>query len=167
MTYTATYFLNAPALQGYAEIVPVLVVYPGGTPAGGSLSLQMPPTATAAQAVDIADTILDAVARWRDDLADRAGRPRRSAVPLTLYRAAHDSIPLGLYTSREAARAHCEDLMRREGDAGTLVWIPDDDTPEATEDLVVFPVGSSDAPVTGYTVTPLSAAAAYDPEADE
>src|SRR5690606_35944200 len=57
----------------------------------------------------------------------------------TVYRASHDSIVMGLYTSREAARAHCETVLRHEiGDKGVLGWIPDDGSDLAPEELFIF-----------------------------
>ncbi|MEU2111862.1 hypothetical protein [Streptomyces sp. NPDC019507] len=98
--------------------------------------------------------------------------PGQQLPALTVYRASHDSIVMGLYTSREAAREHCETLTRREvGPAGTLGWIPDDGSPDAPEELSVFgPDGDAEGPdetCTGYVVTPLEIASKYDPEADE
>ncbi|MFI6530468.1 hypothetical protein [Streptomyces uncialis] len=87
-----------------------------------------------------------------------------AAEPLTVYRASHDSIPMGLYTSRAAARAHCEAYVRRElGDTVFLGWVPDDDSEQAPEELSA----GHDIEPTGYVVTPLEVAAAYDGEADE
>ncbi|MET9952365.1 hypothetical protein ABZ135_12560 [Streptomyces sp. NPDC006339] len=95
----------------------------------------------------------------------------RSDAELTVYRAQHDAIPLGLYTNRAAARAHCEELLRRDISGGSLGWVPDHGGPDSPEDLVVVgPGGDEDGPdetVTGYVVTPLSVATAYDAEADE
>src|SRR5690606_3954321 len=91
----------------------------------------------------------------------------------TVYRASHDSIVMGLYTSREAARAHCETVLRHEiGDKGVLGWIPDDGSDLAPEELFIFgPSVDEDGfpreTDTGYVVTPLEVAAAYDPDGDE
>lgn len=71
-------------------------------------------------------------------MADEAG-PDTPPTELTIYRASHDSIVMGHYTTREAARAHCETLTRREcGDAGALGWVPDDGSDDAPEELSVF-----------------------------
>lgn len=88
---------------------------------------------------------------------------------LTIYRASHDSIVMGLYTTREAAREHCEAEERSSwpGRTGiTFAWIPDDSDPLSPEELSVF-AGQNDESATGYVVTPLTVASAYDEEADE
>lgn len=96
-------------------------------------------------------------------------------VELTIYRAEyeHAQLPLGLYTNRDAARAHGEDLRTREGlPAGAiLTWIPDFSDDEAIEELAVFYPGEDtemeEDSSTGYLVTPLTLTAVYDPEAEE
>lgn len=89
----------------------------------------------------------------------------------TVFRASHESIPMGLYTTREAAREHCETLTRRDISDGTLGWVPDDGSDHAPEELSVFgPGGDDDGPdetCTGYVVTALTVASEYDPDADE
>ncbi|MEV4335716.1 hypothetical protein [Streptomyces sp. NPDC049590] len=99
------------------------------------------------------------------------------AASLTVYRASHDSIVMGLYTTREAAREHCEALMRRENPVATLEWRPDgewreDDDgepgPDEAEELYVY--GSDEDSTwdpSGYVVTPLEVASEYDEGADE
>ncbi|WP_351233864.1 hypothetical protein [Streptomyces sp. NPDC002133] len=97
-----------------------------------------------------------------------AGEP----VELTIYRAEYEEgqVPLGLYTNRDAARAHGEDLITREGlpaDA-VITWIPDFGDDEAIEELAVFGPGKDDEnSSTGYLVTPLTLTCVYDPEAEE
>ena len=92
---------------------------------------------------------------------------------VTIYRASHDSIVMGHYTNREAARAHCETYVRREfGTACTLGWVPDHGGEDAPEELSVFGPetdgdGVPDETCTGYIVTPLTVTSAYDEEADE
>lgn len=96
-------------------------------------------------------------------------------VELTIYRAEyeHGQLPLGLYTNREGARAHGEDLRTREGlpTGAILGWIPDFGDAEAIEELAVFYPGEGDEmeedSSTGYLVTPLTLTAAYVPEVDE
>lgn len=86
---------------------------------------------------------------------------------VTVYRASHDSIVMGLYTTREAAREHCETLMHREQPDADLNWYtdPTEGYEDAPEDLfMVIAGGESD---TGYAVTPLEVASEYDAEADE
>ncbi|MFF2331934.1 MULTISPECIES: hypothetical protein [unclassified Streptomyces] len=92
---------------------------------------------------------------------------------LTVYRASHDCIQLGpLYATREAARAHCEEVARRDFQDGTLAWVPDHGGADSPEDLVVFgPTGTEeegpDETYTDYVVTPLTVAAEFAAEADE
>lgn len=92
-----------------------------------------------------------------------------TSAELTVYRASHESIVMGLYTTREAARAHCEAderATRRGGTDGlTFAWVPDDSDPMSPEELCVF-AGPDDEDTTGYIVTSLAVAAEYDPEAD-
>lgn len=111
------------------------------------------------------------------DDAVQALRTRETS-PLTVYRASHDSIVMGLYTTAAAAREHCETEMRREYDETTKVslwWREDEDTVDQPEDgeqelfVHATPAGMSPGRTwgTGYVVTPLEVAAAYDAEADE
>lgn len=99
------------------------------------------------------------------------------APALTVFRASHESIVMGHYTSREAAREHCQTLMRRESPIATLEWRPDgewreDDDgepgPDEAEELYAY--GSHESSTwdpTGYVVTPVEVASEYDEEADE
>ena len=82
---------------------------------------------------------------------------------LTVYRASHESIVFGLYTTAEAAREHCETLMRREEPNATFDWIEDEE--EGVAELAA--TIDADELVTGYVVTALTVASAYDPEVDE
>nr|WP_239096505.1 hypothetical protein [Streptomyces sp. SID11385] len=82
--------------------------------------------------------------------------------PFTVYRAAHEAIVMGLYTTAEAARAHCEDAFDANVPGLTFAWIEDEE--DGTAELAAaFAVGERP---TGYVVTTLTAEAAYDPEAD-
>jgi hypothetical protein len=93
----------------------------------------------------------------------------RETAPLTVYRASHDSIVMGLYTTREAARAHCEAEERRSwvtGSVITFAWVPDNSDPMSPEEMSVF-AGQNEESVTGYVVTPLEVACEYDEGADE
>lgn len=97
----------------------------------------------------------------------REGESTPQPAELTIYRASHDSIVMGLYTTREAAREHCETLMHREQPDADLNWYtdPTEGYEDAPEDLfMVIAGGESD---TGYTVTALTVASEYDEEADE
>ncbi|MBP8536122.1 hypothetical protein [Streptomyces sp. MK37H] len=82
---------------------------------------------------------------------------------LTIYRASHDSIVMGLYITAAAAREHCEADMRRDLPSVSLDWIEDEE--DGVAELVAA-VGEEERP-TGFVVTPLTVASAYDEEADE
>ncbi|MEU9792939.1 hypothetical protein AB0E27_20315 [Streptomyces sparsogenes] len=82
---------------------------------------------------------------------------------LTIYRASHESIVMGLYTTAAAARAHCEADMRRDLPSVSLDWIEDEE--DGVAELVAS-VGEEERP-TGFVVTALEVASAYDEEADE
>ncbi|MGW4728905.1 hypothetical protein ACWEQC_06940 [Streptomyces shenzhenensis] len=81
----------------------------------------------------------------------------------TVYRAAWDSMPLGLYATARASRAHCEAHARRELPTATFDWIEDEE--DGIAELVAT-VDGDEGP-TGYTVTALDIASEYDEEADE
>ncbi|MHC5259864.1 hypothetical protein ACYSUO_18460 [Streptomyces sp. UC4497] len=88
------------------------------------------------------------------------------AAPTTVYRAEHpdSGITLGTYSNRQAARQHCETVLRREiGDEVFLGWVPDDGSELAAEELCI----GEDVVCSGYFVTPLEIASEYDEEADE
>lgn len=87
---------------------------------------------------------------------------------LTVYRAVHvDGIPLGTYTTRDAARAHCAAFVEREEPYATAAdWHSEADDGEDGPESLVIVVGGHEIE-TGYLVTPLTVASAYDPEADE
>ncbi|MGI3230599.1 hypothetical protein ACRJ4B_49945 [Streptomyces sp. GTA36] len=82
---------------------------------------------------------------------------------LTVYRASHGSIVIERYTTPEAAREHCEALMLRESPHAALDWIEDDE--DGVAELAATIDG--DEMATGYVVTALTIAAAYDEQADE
>ncbi|MEV6790872.1 hypothetical protein AB0M87_02500 [Streptomyces sp. NPDC051320] len=86
-----------------------------------------------------------------------------------VYRAGyvHETIPLGLYTNEAAARAHCEATVSSEHPASVALlfdWIGEDDDPEEPRELIVR-IGDEET-TTGYTVTRLEVATAYDPDAE-
>ncbi|MCM2394368.1 hypothetical protein NBG84_39915, partial [Streptomyces sp. CWNU-1] len=90
---------------------------------------------------------------------------------LPAYRAEHDSIVMGLYQTPEEARRHCETKVQQEEPSGSIQhmsWWADDTGDEATYELHITPA-ETDGLIrgTGYVVTPLTVAAAYDAEADE
>jgi len=132
------------------------------------------PVGTAADAeLDVAVDSLAAYVRLRLALAS-AQRGRRElrarvaeleAAPTTVYRASHDSIPMGLYTTAAEARAHCEADERRSWMTGTTLsfdWIEDDGVAE-----LVVTAGQNEESTTNYVVEALEAASKYDAEADE
>lgn len=89
------------------------------------------------------------------------------ASTLTVFRASHDSIVMGLYTTAAEARAHCEGEERRSWPTGTSLafdWIEDDE--DGVAELVVA-AGQNEESTTGYVVTALEVASKYDEEADE
>lgn len=111
------------------------------------------------------------------DDAVQALRTRETS-PLTVFRASHDSIVMGLYTTAAEARKHCETEMRREYDETTKVslwWREDEDTVDQPEDgeqalfVHATPAGMERGRTwrPGYVVTPLEIASAYDPDGDE
>ncbi|MFH8619192.1 hypothetical protein ACH4E8_29580 [Streptomyces sp. NPDC017979] len=91
-----------------------------------------------------------------------------AAEDVTVYRASHDSIVMGLYQSAAEARRHCETEERRTWRAGrraTLDWIEDEDEEGGVAELVIEAGGMERT--TGYVVEALTVAAVYDEEADE
>lgn len=114
---------------------------------------------------------------WAADLVrsligEKDTAPAAASTPTeqVIYRAEyeHESIPLGLYTTLAAARAHCEGQLRSEYPATVAIvfdWIGDEDDPEQPWELVAEIDGGAEQ-LTGYVVTPLTVAAEYDPEAE-
>lgn len=89
---------------------------------------------------------------------------------LTIYRAAYEAehIPLGLYTTPAAAKAHCEAALSADYPQHVTVihdWIRDDSDPEEPWELVAEINGNTEQP-TGYAVYPITVVTEYDPEAD-
>lgn len=100
--------------------------------------------------------------------APGAARPEQGD-PLTVYRAEHKGIPLGLYTTERAAKQHCEEIVRRDQpDAVTFGrWISDDlEEPDAARTLYL-PDDDREELDSGCTVTRLAVADAYDQDGDE
>ncbi|MEU5608399.1 hypothetical protein AB0H03_06525 [Streptomyces sparsogenes] len=115
-----------------------------------------------------ADMVREVAGSLRD-WADEAGKVTPTGgeitqpAELTIYRASHESIVMGLYTTTAAARAHCESDMRRDLPSVSLDWIEDEE--DGVAELVAA-VGEEERP-TGFVVTALEVASAYDEEADE
>lgn len=115
----------------------------------------------------------EALRKDRDRIAEL-----ESAHPV-MFRAAHDSIVIGYYTSAAEARKHCEAYVRREHAKTTelqLWWREDEDTldqPEFGEAELIERTKSTIVPgpgmtrPTGYVVTPIEVSAQFDAEADE
>ncbi|MFJ8145988.1 hypothetical protein ACIQ6R_13040 [Streptomyces sp. NPDC096048] len=85
----------------------------------------------------------------------------------TVYRASHDSIPMGLYRTAAEARKHCETDERRSWLTGTTLsfdWIEDEE--DGVAELVAT-AGQNEESTTNYVVEALEVASEYDPEADE
>ncbi|MET8978499.1 hypothetical protein ABZX85_23065 [Streptomyces sp. NPDC004539] len=103
-----------------------------------------------------------------DRLAAPTQAPQTEDIPaLTVYRASHDSVVMGLYTTAAEARKHCETEERRSWLTGTTLsfdWIEDEE--DGIAELVVV-AGQNEESTTGYVVTALEIAASYDEEADE
>ncbi|MGA5424570.1 hypothetical protein [Streptomyces lavendulocolor] len=98
--------------------------------------------------------------------AEKDTREGESTPALTVYRASHDSIVMGLYTTATEARVHCEAEERRSWPTGTNLsfdWIEDEG--DGVAELVVV-AGQTEESITGYVVTALEVASKYDPEAD-
>ncbi|MEU0990470.1 hypothetical protein ABZ347_27840, partial [Streptomyces sp. NPDC005953] len=86
---------------------------------------------------------------------------------LTIYRASHDSIVMGLYQTPEEARRHCETVLRREYEGATVEhWWPEPEDDEAELFEHVTPKGFDTGRTwrTGYVVTALTVSAKYDEE---
>ncbi|MFD9721053.1 hypothetical protein [Streptomyces sp. NPDC059076] len=113
----------------------------------------------------------DALDAYRDQVRAEV-LAELAAGDLTVYRASHDSIVMGLYRTAAEARRHCETEERRTWATGTSLtfrWTPDDkDDPDSPEELsIVDDADAADDFHTSYVVTPLPVPAKYDEEADE
>ncbi|NUH35317.1 hypothetical protein HUF15_00785 [Streptomyces samsunensis] len=96
-----------------------------------------------------------------------AGEITQPAGPTVYYRASHDSIVMGRYTTAVEARKHCETEERRSWPTGTTLtfdWIEDEE--DGVAELTVV-AGQNEESVTGYVVTTVEVASEYDEEADE
>lgn len=104
------------------------------------------------------------------DLADKREEATAAAAPatpqLTVYRASHDAIVMGLYTTAAEARKHCEAEERHSWakfEKPSFDWIEDEE--DGVAEMTAW-VGGEEC-TTGYEVTALDVASAYDEEADE
>lgn len=118
---------------------------------------------------------LGEVAAWADALGSLAridvalgAAEAEPAAAHTDYRAEHETIHVGHYTTEAEARRHCEALVSDEHPADRALvfdWIGDEDDPEEPRELTVQVDGGDETP-TGYVVVPLSIAAERDPDAE-
>lgn len=121
---------------------------------------------------------LGEVAAWADALASLAhidvalgAAEAEPAAAHTDYRAEHETIHVGHYTTEAEARRHCEALISDEHPADrTLLFTwaglgDEDDDPEQPYELTVQVDGGDETP-TGYVVVPLSIAAEHYPDAE-
>ena len=109
---------------------------------------------------------IEHAARLLKQWAEKTTTPAEAAPELTIYRASHDSIAMGLYTTAAAAREHCEAEERHswgKGDPPSFDWIEDEE--DGVAELTVWVRGEECA--TGYEVTAIEVASAYDKEAGE
>ncbi|MEV0963298.1 hypothetical protein AB0J25_12030 [Streptomyces sp. NPDC049910] len=100
--------------------------------------------------------------------AEKDTREGESTPTLTVYRASHESIVMGLYTTATEARAHCVAEERRawaKNAALVFDWIEDEE--DGVAELVTVNEDGETEHVTGYVVAALEVASRYDPEADE
>ncbi|MFC1410478.1 hypothetical protein ACEZCY_14560 [Streptacidiphilus sp. N1-12] len=88
------------------------------------------------------------------------------AADLALYHAEFESLPLGLYTTREQARAHCQRDAESMNDmaAAGLFWSRDGDDDQKEELHRTTPVGHSLG--TGFRVRTVTAHGRFDPNAE-
>ncbi|MFJ2701849.1 hypothetical protein ACIO3R_01455 [Streptomyces sp. NPDC087428] len=108
------------------------------------------------------------VRSWVDGISLLAGLPAAADTGLTYYRASHDSIAIGRYTTADVARRRCETWLSDEhpDDAVLLFdWMGDEDDPEEPWELVVQVDGGDEQP-TGYVVQALRIEADIDPDAE-
>ena len=113
-----------------------------------------------------ADT-LDRLCREQRARADAAETrvAELEAAPRTAFRASHDSIVMGLYTTAAEARKHCEAEERRSWatfEKPRFDWAEDEE--DGVAEMTAWVGG--EAAETGYEVTALEIASEYDEEAD-
>ncbi|MGW1182997.1 hypothetical protein ACWD7Y_05145 [Streptomyces drozdowiczii] len=107
---------------------------------------------------------------WVEGVSLLAGLPAGPDADLVVYRASHDTLPIGLYTTEDAARRHCEALLCAEhpdppGHAMFFDWIGDEEDLEEPRELVVQ-LGDEDEKPTGYVVQALRVDDEFDPDAE-
>lgn len=162
--------------QGARELTDAAIAEAGGEAYPGELAMFRTLFRTAriaARDEDFAAIQQALIHHAGDDAAARAEAKEKSspagagATPvLTVYRASHDSIVMGLYTTRQAAYEHCEAHELRDDAVSPMTWNVDED---GVAELLRIRVPRSPGAesTTGYEVTPLEIASEYDAEADE
>ncbi|MFD6587304.1 hypothetical protein ACFWED_10525 [Streptomyces anulatus] len=141
---------------------------------------------TAAQLLDGLDHLGEAVvqedlgeiASWADALGSLAhiddalgAADAQPAAAHTDYRAEHETVHVGHYTTEAEARRHCEALVSDEHPADRTLsfdWAglgDEADDPEQPYELVVQ-VDGGPQQFTGYFVVPITVAAEHDPDAE-
>jgi hypothetical protein len=110
-------------------------------------------------------TVVNILRRRANQAREKVAAEVTAAPTLTVYRASHDSIVMGLYTTAAEARKHCEAEERHswgKSEKPTFDWIEDEE--DGVAEMTAF-VGGEEF-VTGYEVTALEISAKYDEEAD-
>ncbi|THA78384.1 hypothetical protein E6R60_05725 [Streptomyces sp. A0642] len=110
----------------------------------------------------------DAARSWVDGISLLVGLPTAPDTGLTYYRASHESIVVGRYTTEAVARRRCESLLSDEHPEDSVLlfdWIGDESEPEEPWELTVQVDGGDEQP-TGYVVHPLRIEAEFDPDAE-
>jgi hypothetical protein len=114
-----------------------------------------------------AEGLVHAVLSVSEQLRQLVAAQTPPAPPTVVYRAYFETMPLGLYSTREAARAHCLADAKNHGDDVTKAhWWPQDDDPDGSEECLVLQAPPGGDLLTDYSVMPLTVAAAYDPDAE-
>jgi hypothetical protein len=139
--------------------------YPGELQRLRALALGLRVAALRKEDLAEAQQLLVVHAEHEMDVREKATTAAATATPeLTVYRASHESIVFGHYTTPNAAWKHCEGYAKREFPAPfAAYWSSDED---GVTELMVS-VHGADGIATGYVVTPLEVASEYDEEADE
>lgn len=111
-------------------------------------------------------TVSAELERTKARVAELEQQPAATQGDLTIYWASHDSIVMGLYTTAAEARAHCVAEERRSRSTPCVFdWIEDEE--DGVAELVVVAEDGDPEDITGYVVTALTVASAYDPDGDE
>lgn len=128
-----------------------------------------PGVATAEAGLATAAAVLALVDVMNQSATKEKGTREGTPTPeLTVYRASHESIVMGLYTTPAEARAHCVAEERRTWAASAAPvfnWIEDTEDDGVAELVTVAEDGETET-LTGYIVTALEVASRYDEGAD-